>query len=200
MTGSSLTRLIAVDPGDAHVGVAFFELNGSSDPWAAEVAPEWECVDAQEWRPDDFVEAFAEALLDNDVQVLVYERFRLYGDLAREQIGSEFLTSQMIGVLRFLVRIHNTHAERHLHAAARGQLLDCEMPYGVHAVDGTAPNPVGIHGQMADIKKPTRAILKSRGVKSTASRLKAGGHAADAELHGWKYLLDRPKVTEGLPS
>lgn len=187
-----ITHLIAVDPGDRHVGVAFFEAE-TADPWAAENALEWECVDAQEWKPQEFEDGLASALLAGDVQALVFERFRLYGDKAQEQTGSEFETSQLIGVMKFLVRIHNAHATRHAQAERDlNGLLPCEQRGQSCADPRVAPKPVVIHGQMADIKVPTRAILRKRGVKSTAARLKAGGHAADAELHGWKYLLDRP--------
>jgi hypothetical protein len=41
----------------------------------------------------------------------------------------------------------------------------------------------------ATIKKPTKAILQARGVRSRAKELRAGGHALDAELHGYHYLL-----------
>lgn len=44
--------------------------------------------------------------------------------------------------------------------------------------------------QGASIKKPTQAILAAKKVRSTAKQEKAGGHALDAELHGWHYLLN----------
>lgn len=42
--------------------------------------------------------------------------------------------------------------------------------------------------QGASIKKPTAAILKARKTVSMAKKLRVGGHAGDAELHGHYYL------------
>lgn len=39
--------------------------------------------------------------------------------------------------------------------------------------------------QPATVKKPVQAQLKASGIKSVAKANKAGGHAFDAELHGW---------------
>lgn len=38
----------------------------------------------------------------------------------------------------------------------------------------------------ASIKKPTGKMLKSMGIKRMTS---TGDHAADAQLHGWRYIL-----------
>lgn len=178
--------LIAVDPGDVHVGVAFFDhvRNG-----LGEVEAEWECVDTQEFEPDVFTDALAETLIDNDINTLVFERWRLYGDHSRNQIGSEFPTAQLIGVMKYLVRINNHHAERHRAVEEDGKMLTCELPGGYCADPRKAPHHVPIIGQMADIKKPTIGILRHKGIKSTAKRLKAGGHCYDAELHGWYHIL-----------
>lgn len=44
--------------------------------------------------------------------------------------------------------------------------------------------------QPATIKRPTAAQMRRRGVESLALRRHAGGHARDAELHGWRYIFD----------
>ena len=44
-------------------------------------------------------------------------------------------------------------------------------------------------GQVNSIKIPTRSVLKARKLRSVAKRLKAGGHAFDAELHGSYFIL-----------
>ena len=192
-------KLIAVDPGDTHVGVAFFETD-DPDPWTGVGGDKWECVDAQEWSPMDFADALGETLLAGEIETLVIERFRLYGDKANEQVGSEFETAQLIGILKYLVRLNNLHVERHRvldekHDAGTsgGVLLACEQRGG-SCQDGTPYRHVTLALQMADIKKPTTGILRSRKIKSTAKRLSAGGHAFDAELHGWYYIL---KGSEG---
>lgn len=189
-----MKSLIAIDPGDAFVGVAFFESE-DEDPWASPVQSKWECVDAQEFAPNEFADAFAETILDGDLDTVVFERFRLYGDKANEQKGSEFETSQLIGVIKFLVRIHNVHVQRHADAEANGQMLDCEQAGQWHHDPTKRPRHVHIFGQMADIKKPTAGILRHKKIQSVAkpiSREHYNGrdHIVDAELHGWKYILD----------
>lgn len=181
-----MCKLIAVDPGDRWTGVAFFTHRPDG---------EWFCQDAQEFDAMAFADALAETLLDDEVDILVYERFRLYGDKAAEQTGSEFETSQLIGIVKYLVRIHNFHAERHRLAEEEGKMLDCELPGRWHSNPHDRPWPVTIHGQMADIKKPTAGILRHKGIKSVArglSRTQYEGrdHVVDAELHGWHYILN----------
>jgi hypothetical protein len=41
-----------------------------------------------------------------DYDVVVYERWALAGGLAKEQVGSEMPTSQLIGIIRYLSWIH----------------------------------------------------------------------------------------------
>lgn len=177
------TRMIAVDPGDVHVGVAFFEAIG--DPATDD---NWKCVDTQEMEPDTFEDALLETFLDGDIDILVYERFLLYEDKASQQTGSEFRTSQMIGVIRYLWRQQEIHAAKH----DTGQMLTCMLK------DGTCADPwrtsgkhVELVGQLAAIQKPTAGILRKRGIKSTAKKNKDTlGHQVSAELHGWYYLLE----------
>lgn len=61
-------------------------------------------------------------------------------------------------------------------------------------VIGAIKYQAGLHGipivgQTNKIKVPTKSILRARGIKSRAKKLGVGGHAADAELHGYHYLL-----------
>lgn len=185
-----MLSLIAVDPGDVHVGVAFFQTE-DPDPWSGQGGGDWECVDTQEWTPNEFADGLAETMLVGEIDTIVFERFRLYADLAAEQTGSEFLTSQLIGVIKYLVRINNLHAQRHQEAEGKGAYLPCEMRGGMCAgSQGAKIRTINLVGQGADIKKPTAGVLKSKKMKSTAKRLKAGGHCFDAELHGWHYILN----------
>ena len=177
-------RLIAVDPGDVHVGVAFFE---SATP---SIDLSWECVDTQEMTPEEFEDALLETFLSGDIDVLVVEKFRLYADKAAMQTGSEFRTSQLIGVAKYLHRIHTVHADKHAEVDAIGKFLSCQLPGGSCAEPGTKARPVVLAIQPADIKKSTTGILRTKGIKSVAK--KNGdklGHQVDAELHGWRYIL-----------
>jgi hypothetical protein len=179
------TELIAIDPGDAHIGVAFF----------GRIDDQWYCQDAQQIDgPDDFEDMLLETLLTSDsIRYVVFERFRLYEDKAAEQKGSEFRTAQMIGVIKFIVRQRHLHVQRH--QKRQTDLLPCELQGGMCHNLSEGPLPVTIFGQMADIKKPTAGILRYKKIKSIGKKNKAdnkgwGDHCVDAELHGWKFILD----------
>lgn len=183
------TELIAIDPGDRWTGVAFFTRNADG---------EWYCQDAQEFEPHDFEDALAELILQDrhiPPPIIVYEKWRLYGDHAKTQTGSEFLSSQHIGAIKYIVRVHNDHAQRHQNAEEQGLLMTCELDGGVCADPAVRPQPITLVKQGAEIKKPTAGICKRKGIKSVArpiSRDLYGGrdHIVDAELHGWKHILD----------
>lgn len=187
-----MASLVAIDPGDVYVGVAFF--NTDADDWTKADNGDWYCADVQELEPNVFIDAFAESLFDNDFDVVVFERFRLYSDKSVEQTGSEFLTAQLIGIIKYLVRVRNEHVQRHKDAETHGWMMTCEIQGGSCVDPAKRPRPVTIIGQMADIKKPTAGILRHRKIKSVAkpiSREQYGGrdHVVDAELHGWRYIL-----------
>lgn len=185
------TELIAIDPGDVYTGVAFFTRDENG---------EWYCQDAIEMRWEEFQDAFADLIyVDRDwPRWVIYERFRLYEDKAQEQKGSEFLTAQLIGVIKFIVRVHNLHVDRHMVALEQGKMLSCELQGGICQDPNNQPYAITIHGQMADIKKPARGILRYLKIKSVAKAIArelyhGRDHIIDAELHGWKYILDTLK-------
>lgn len=189
-----IRNLIAIDPGDVFCGVAFFERDSEEEYG-------WRCIDAIEYDPDAFNDSFAESLVDGDIDAVVYERWRLYGDKAQLQKGSEMLTSQQIGVIKWLVRNHNAHMQRHIDADQPGSgiILSCEQPGQPCNQPKNEFHTVALWGQLADIKKPTRGNLRGRGIKSVAKPIATkmyGGrdHVIDAELHGWKFILDTPEV------
>lgn len=81
-----MTLIVAIDPGDVHVGFAAFndEL----------------CLWADETSPQGLVDYLIEEL--PYIDTLVVERFQLYPHLAAKQHGSDMLTSQLIGAIRVL--------------------------------------------------------------------------------------------------
>lgn len=182
------TELVAIDPGDVYTGVAFFATDDDGG---------WYCQDAQEFSPPDFEDAFAELILmdrETPPPIVVYEKWRLYADKAKTQTGSEFLASQHIGVIKYIVRVHNAHVERHEQAEREGKMMTCELQGGFCADPNHRPQPVELVKQPADIKKPTTGILRHKGIKSVAkpiARESYGGrdHVVDAELHGWHHIL-----------
>lgn len=158
-----MDELRAYDPGDKYTGVAYFRLGQDSRfEWG------WECYRARVADPDDALDELASDLIRGKVLHVVYERFRLYPDMAQQQANSEFLTCQGIGVIRWLIRNCN------LTRADQGK------------------EPITLFHFGAEDKEPARQILRAKGIRSTAKRLKAGPgeHAVDAELHGWHYILE----------
>lgn len=87
-------EVLAVDPGGVHVGVAMFREAPDSEYG-------WECWWVKEFTPDAFVDWLDASILRFDV--VVVELFRLYEDTAKSLIGSEMETSQLIGVIKYLV-------------------------------------------------------------------------------------------------
>lgn len=180
------TELIAIDPGDQYVGVAFFATNDDG---------EWYCQDTQQMEPDEFIDGFAELIFDSPTPpIVVYESFRLYGDKAKLQTGSEMLTSQMIGVIKYICRVRNAHVARHEAAEAAGRIMSCEQRGGQCADPENRPQAVPVFSQRADIQKPTTGILRHKKIKSVGKAMKKdnpgwGDHVISAELHGWHHIL-----------
>lgn len=103
--GAPLATLLAIDPGGTHVGLAWFLETPRK-------APGWECRLTVEVTPDDL----GAMLRGMDLQhryrpdVLVYERFQLYPEMAKTLIGSEMETSQCIGVIKHYTKRWGTTA------------------------------------------------------------------------------------------
>lgn len=185
-----MATLTAVDPGDRWTGVAFFDP--ADNEWG------WECTGAVELGQDEFIDSLAESIMDNEVPILVFERWRLYADHSEEKKGSEFETSQLIGAMKFVVRRHNEHCFIHTKALNKGMLTTCELRGGSCMDKDIGWQPTLMVGQMADIKKPTAGILKGKGIKSITKAIarreyEGRDHIVDAELHGWHYILNGQK-------
>lgn len=184
--------LTAVDPGARWTGVAFFDH--ADNDWG------WECVGAVEFDNDEkgneeFIDALAESIMDNEVPILVFEKWHLFEDKALENTGNEFEEAQVIGQMKFVVRRHNEHCYLHTRALRAGQITTCELR-GASCMDKDIGwQPTLMIGQRSDILKPTRGILRGKGIKSVAKGIDAKqfgnrGHVVSAELHGWYYILE----------
>ena len=82
---------LSIDPGDSHVGLAVWK------------GPE--CLSAVEFAPNPAIrelEALGLGTPRTDVQLVVVERFQLYGWAAQQQAGSDMKTAQLIGIIRYL--------------------------------------------------------------------------------------------------
>lgn len=93
-----------IDPGDVHVGFALFKNEGEG----------WYCAEAWESDPEAAEDLMANVVPSPNVTLVCFERFRLFGHLAMQQVGSEFRASQLIGVIKYLVRTRG-HANLKLH-------------------------------------------------------------------------------------
>ena len=85
-------RVIAVDPGDKHVGVAVWSDNGDREAYTVS-SPE----------AVDHVRHLLEVGDEGEV-VLVIEEFRLYPGKDKPQAYSQMETSEMIGALKYVAR------------------------------------------------------------------------------------------------
>lgn len=94
--------LLAVDPGDEHVGVAWFDKQEGG----------WGCVLVLEMTPDEFAEYLEPALHSGIFRYFVYESWSLRRDMAVKMIGSEFETCQMIGMIKYVT--HKVNSSSHL--------------------------------------------------------------------------------------
>lgn len=61
-----------------------------------------ECLQAYETNPDDLVDWLVENI--SDFELVVCESWTLYPHLTAQFMGSEFLTSQLIGAIRHICR------------------------------------------------------------------------------------------------
>lgn len=93
-------RWVSIDPGDVHVGVT---------TWSGS-----ECLRSWETTPNRMLDMLDEASDSGKLDLVVYEKFQLYGDRMGQQIGSEFKTSEMIGAMRFICRRRNVPMRRYL--------------------------------------------------------------------------------------
>lgn len=153
-------HLLAIDPGDKHVGVAAFVEESDGTPV---------CAWATEYTPDEAANLVAGMLFRGELRYLVVERFALYADKAMAQVGSEMQTSELIGVFKYLVRVHNESATGD--GGARDPWLQ---------------PPCDLFIQGADIKKGIRAQIEARGISRITPK---ETHHGDAEEHGWYRIL-----------
>ncbi len=126
---------------------------------------EWNCVLATELDAEECADRFMTGMLEGRWGWAAIEEWRLYAEQADRHVGSDFPTVQLIGALKLGAR------------------------YGARKArsDGRA-EPV-LTMQPAAIKATTVALLRRRGIQSVAVADGAGGHAKDAETHGWYHLL-----------
>lgn len=163
--------VLAVDPGDEHVGMALGCRYFSSDGEQYTLhAPGWRVYDTAEMTPDAFVSWFRQ--YKDMIDILALEKFILFPQLAKEQTGSEMQTSKLIGWLEWYVKYDAPHIEI---LEATSQVLQAPIPallarIGVEWVSPPGPN---------------------------ISRGSTGDHQRSAETHWWHRLI-KAGLVDGL--
>lgn len=150
--------MVAVDPGEVHVGVAVFghNIKGWESLWVCEMGP----IEFEDW--------YSAHSIHGEIDTTVVEEWRLFPSTSGTQHGSDMPTSQLIGAIKYIHR--NT---QHIPTRDFGR--------------ETAPQLVM---QSTKIKKPIRALLRSRGIVSVAKVMGVtGDHVLDAELHGYHHIV-----------
>lgn len=134
----------------------------------------WYCVWAGEKSPDEFLSWYVEGLKKDRWEWVVCESWKLFPQAAPVYVGSDMPTSRLIGAIHALAAF----------IPDEGAWFD---------------DPVKVHLQDPQIKVPTRGVLKRRKLKSMAKVLRVPlDHASDAELHGFKYLIDQGATLENV--
>jgi hypothetical protein len=152
------TMILGIDPGDVHCGIATARASYDDATREGRV----ELIRSLERTPGDCVDLVAAWCLEGWVDAVAVERFTLYGDKAQLQTGSEMLTAQTIGALRYMVKLCNR---------GRRDAGQPEIPF---------------HLQGADIKKSMRAQCKARGIDLIPS---PADHERDAQYHALHYAM-----------
>lgn len=176
--------VLAIDPGGARAkdkshcgvvlgsrylydaaGLAEFKPGGRGEhgpEWRVQ-APGWRVYDYAIMEADDFCEWVYPRIGSFDI--ITCEKFTLYPNLAKEQIGSEMRTSQVIGFMRHLVRVWNK-----TDPAARGGYPEIQW-----------------YSYPAAIQEPTLNVLRHKGIALETPA--HPDHARSAELHFWHTLI-----------
>lgn len=178
--------LVAFDPGDVHVGMALFSPEGGPAS-----SKGWRCLYAIEVTPERAADDLADLMLQNKVTDVAIEQWLLYPDKAAQQAGSEMLSSQLIGVLKYIVRLNNRHAAAHLIIQAGGSRCSCSPDRKIEV------QSINLALYPSDSKTTAASLCKRRKIKSKAKQAgtnTAGDHPLDAELIGWIHLFQAYKI------
>lgn len=97
--------IVAIDPGEHHVGIAIGYGLGVS-------MKDDELVMSLETTPARALPALWYAIQCGWIDCLVVETFRLQPDKAMAQSGSEMNTSQMIGAIKLMLQLNESNGER----------------------------------------------------------------------------------------
>lgn len=96
-------RLLAIDPGET-TGYSIWEI--PDDMYGRPFHP---YADMSQYLVTDGELSYHHGVeeLIKSVDIVVFEKFLLYAHKAKTQIGSEFITSQIIGIIKYICNTHN---------------------------------------------------------------------------------------------
>lgn len=98
--GPSVTRILSIDPGDVHQGICTATLDPDK-PEGSQLQVRWQ-GDWTRGKLVDELEEYAHSQVTR-VDAVLLEKFVLYPWMAREQGFSQFLTVEVIGIVKHLV-------------------------------------------------------------------------------------------------
>ncbi len=175
-------RVLAVDPGDDHVGVAAGVGLGQQPTSDDELMTSFETT------PAAWMITLRSMAICGWVDVLVMEDFVLIPDRAMQQSGSKMHTARLLGAMGWLVADHNLEV---------GYLIEQAQQNGgaLPAESGPAV-PIYPFYQMPSIKATQQSILRSMGVKPEPCG--NSGHARDAQLHWWHFVMGQRGLLTGI--
>jgi hypothetical protein len=164
-------RILTVDPGDKHVGMAVGLAFAQPHPETGAVVAEDELVVAFEVGHIDGIFAIDTAVNAGWVDLLVVEDWKLYKDKLEEQVGSRCETARMLGAIEHIVRKYNRFAE------TTGD-----------------PNRVELVQQPASVQKVAKDKLREYRMDRTSKP--DDRHALSAECHFWFLVFNRRGLIE----
>lgn len=187
-------RILAIDPGEEHVGLAwgcrdFYRSDGllefANSPKAEMApvwvlrAPGWRVVETEEVTSDFFIPWFYTNYWRFDL--ITAEDYRIYPDQAAKHIGRQVHTARMLGFIENVIRVHNQG-----HATPCPENPRLEIEFDSNMKSSTAPIP-GIMKRLGVKPVSPRGASKERG--------STGDHQRMAELHLWKTLIKKSLVS-----
>jgi hypothetical protein len=162
--------VLAIDPGDKHVGVALGLAFAQPHPETGAVVAEDELFVCWQMDPVPALNAIDTAVNAGWVDILVIEDWRVYPDKATELVGSRCETARFLGAVEHLVRKYNR-----MGTAVEGH--QCEL----------VEQPAIVQAQ---------AKAKLREYKMDRTSKPNEPHALSAELHFWFLIFNRRRLID----
>lgn len=150
-------RVISIDPGAVHCGVADWIQDDDRGLWT--------CTRAVEMTPDDCVDYVRERVSTDSVNLVIVEGFWLKPGLdAMRQAGSQMETTEVIGAIRHLCRwylvpftkVANGQQSIHTRMKAVGYKYESHG-HGNHAKDAEAVGMRGLGMKVSQIRQLVEA-------------------------------------------